>query len=67
MHDQLVTETATYTTQNKQTKQTNIPALSGFRTRDPSIQAAADLRLTVQATGFGRLVPTFRLFDQNSV
>jgi hypothetical protein len=66
MHDQLVAETATYTTQNKPKRRTSLPS-AGFETRDPSIQAAADLRLTAQATGIGKLVLTFRLFDQNSV
>jgi hypothetical protein len=41
--DQLVAEAATCTTQ--QTQETNIHALRGIRTRDPSTKAAADLRL----------------------
>jgi hypothetical protein len=44
--DQPVAETSTYTGQhNTETQETNIHALSGIRTRDPSNQAAADLRL----------------------
>jgi hypothetical protein len=44
--DQPVSETSTYTGQhNTETQGTNIHALSGIRTRDPSNQAAADLRL----------------------
>jgi hypothetical protein len=46
MSDQLVTEASTYAGQyNIQTQETNIHALSGIRTRDPSNQDAADLRL----------------------
>jgi hypothetical protein len=44
--DQPVAEASTYTAQhNVQTQQTNIHAPSEIRTRDPSNQAAADLRL----------------------
>jgi hypothetical protein len=44
--DQPVSETSTCTGQhNIETQQTNIHALTGIRTRDPSNQAAADLRL----------------------
>jgi hypothetical protein len=43
--DQLVSETSTCTGQNIETQETNIHALSGIRTRHPSNQAAADLRL----------------------
>jgi hypothetical protein len=44
--DQPVAEASTYTVQhNIETQETNIHALSGIRTRDPSNQAAADLRL----------------------
>jgi hypothetical protein len=44
--DQPVAEASTYTGQhNIETQETNIHALSGIRTRDPSNQAAADLRL----------------------
>jgi hypothetical protein len=44
--DQPVAETSTYTGQhNIYTQQTNIHAPSGIRTRNPSNQAAADLRL----------------------
>jgi len=40
---QLTTEAATYTTQQRQG--TNIHALCGIRNRDPSNQAASDLRV----------------------
>jgi hypothetical protein len=44
--DQPASETSTYTGQhNMETQETNIHALSRIRTRDPSNQAAADLRL----------------------
>jgi hypothetical protein len=43
MSDQPVAEAATCTTQ--QTQETSIHALIGIRTRDPSSQTAADLRL----------------------
>jgi hypothetical protein len=44
--DQPVSETSTCTVQhNIDTQETNIHALSGIRNRDPSNQAAADLRL----------------------
>jgi hypothetical protein len=44
--DQPVAEASSYTGQNNiETQETNIHALSGIRTRDPSNQAAADLRL----------------------
>jgi hypothetical protein len=44
--DQPVSEASTYKAQhNIETQETNIHALSGIRTRDPSNQAAADLRL----------------------
>jgi hypothetical protein len=44
--DQPVSETSTCTGQhNIQTQETNIHTLSGIQTRDPSNQAAADLRL----------------------
>jgi hypothetical protein len=44
--DQSVAETSTYTGQhNIETQETNIHALSGIQTRDPSNQAAAYLRL----------------------
>jgi hypothetical protein len=44
--DQPVSETTTCTGQhNIETQETNIHALSGIQTRDPSNQAAADLRL----------------------
>jgi hypothetical protein len=44
--DQTVTETSTCAGQhNIETQETNIHALSGIRTRDPSNQAAVDLRL----------------------
>jgi hypothetical protein len=44
--DQPVAETSTYTGQhNIETQQINIHAPSGIRKRDPSKQAAADLRL----------------------
>jgi hypothetical protein len=44
--DQPVTETSTYTGQhNIWTQETNIHVPSGIRTRDPSNQAAAELRL----------------------
>jgi hypothetical protein len=44
--DQPVAETSTYTGQhNIWTQQTNIHDSSGIRTRDPSKQVAADLRL----------------------
>jgi hypothetical protein len=46
MSDQPVSETSTCTGQhNIETQKTNIHALSGILTRDPSNQAAADLRL----------------------
>jgi hypothetical protein len=46
MSDQPVSETSTYTGQhNIETQGTNIHALSRIRTRYPSNQAAADLRL----------------------
>jgi hypothetical protein len=46
MSDQPVSETSTYIGQhNIETQETNINALSGIRTCDPSNQAAADLRL----------------------
>jgi hypothetical protein len=44
--DQPVSETSTCTGQhNMETQETNIHALSWIRTRDPSNQAAANLRL----------------------
>jgi hypothetical protein len=44
--DQPVSETSTCTGQhNIETQETNVHALRGIRTRDPSNQAAADLRL----------------------
>jgi hypothetical protein len=44
--DQPVAEASTYTEQhNIETQETNIRAFSGIRTRDPSNQAAVDLRL----------------------
>jgi hypothetical protein len=44
--DQPVAKASTYTGQhNIETQETNIHALTGIRTRDPSNQAAADLRL----------------------
>jgi hypothetical protein len=44
--DQPVAEASTYTGQhNIETQETNMHALSGIRARDPSNQAAADLRL----------------------
>jgi hypothetical protein len=44
--DQPLAETSTYTGQhNIYIQETNIQAPSGIRTRDPSIQATADLRL----------------------
>jgi hypothetical protein len=44
--DQPVAKASTYPRQhNVQTQDTNIHALSGIRSRDPSNQAAADLRL----------------------
>jgi hypothetical protein len=44
--DQPIVEASTCTGQhNIETQETNIHALSGIRTRDPSNQAAADLRL----------------------
>jgi hypothetical protein len=44
--DQPVAEASTYTGQhNIETQETDIHALSGIRTRDPSNQAAEDLRL----------------------
>jgi hypothetical protein len=44
--DQPVAMASVYTGQhNTETQQTNIHALSGIRIRDPSNQAAADLRL----------------------
>jgi hypothetical protein len=44
--DQPVAKASTYTGQhNRETEETNIHTLSGIRTRDPSNQAAADLRL----------------------
>jgi hypothetical protein len=44
--DQPVVEASTYTGQyNVETQETNIHVLSAIRTRDPSNQAAADLRL----------------------
>jgi hypothetical protein len=44
--DQPVAEASTYTGQhNIETQETNIHALSGIRTRDPSNQAAAGVRL----------------------
>jgi hypothetical protein len=44
--DELVSETSTYTGQhNIETQETNIHTFSGIRTRDPSNQAAAGLRL----------------------
>jgi hypothetical protein len=54
--DQPVSETSTCTGQhNIETQETNIHAFSGIRTRDPSNQAAADLRL--RPRGYrGRLV-----------
>jgi hypothetical protein len=46
MSDQSVAEASTYTGQhNIETQETNIHSLSDIRTRDPSNQAAADLRL----------------------
>jgi hypothetical protein len=46
MSDQLVAEiaTATYTTHNKRERPTSMPS-AGFQARDPSVQAAVDLRL----------------------
>jgi hypothetical protein len=50
MSDQPVAETSTYTGQhNIQTQQTRIHAPKGILTRDPSNQAAADLRLRPRA------------------
>jgi hypothetical protein len=44
--DQPVSETSTFTGQhNIETQETNIHALSGIQTHDPSNQATADLRL----------------------
>jgi hypothetical protein len=46
--DQPVAEASTYTGQQYiETQETNIHALSGIRTRDPSNQAAADLRTSI--------------------
>jgi hypothetical protein len=51
MSDQPVAETSTYTGQHDiETQETNIHALSGIRTCDPSNRVAADLRLR-PATG----------------
>jgi hypothetical protein len=44
LSDQLVAETATYTTHNKEKGRT-VHAISGIRARDSSNRAAADLRL----------------------
>jgi hypothetical protein len=45
--DQPVAEASTYTGQhNIETQETNVNALSGIQTRDPSNQAAVDLRLS---------------------
>jgi hypothetical protein len=44
--DQPVAEASTYTRHHDKKQETNIHALSGIRTRDPSNQAAADLRLS---------------------
>jgi hypothetical protein len=47
--DQLVAEASSYTGQhNIETQETNIHTLNGIRTRDPSIQAAVDLRLRLR-------------------
>ena len=59
MSDQLVSEAAIFTT--KQTHETNIHALSGIRTRDPSNRAAAELRSDRMATGIGLSVRIFLL------
>jgi hypothetical protein len=58
--DQPVAEASTYTGQhNIETQETNIRALSGIRARDPSNQAAADLRL--RPRGYrGRLLYFFK-------
>jgi hypothetical protein len=53
--DQPVSDTSTCTGQhNIETQETNIHALNGIRTRDPSNQAAADLTLDRAATEVGK-------------
>jgi hypothetical protein len=56
MSDQLVSEAAIYTT--KQTHETNIHALSGIRTRDPSNRSAAELRLDYRDRTFCAYIST---------
>ena len=51
INDQVVTEAATYTTQ--QTQDANIHALSGIRTRDPKNQATPHIRSDRAATRIG--------------
>jgi hypothetical protein len=59
--DQPVAEASTYTGHhNIETQETNIHALSGIRTRDPSNEAAADLRL--RRRGYRRRLIIFHLF-----
>jgi hypothetical protein len=48
MSDQPVAETSTCTGQHNITQVTNIHVWSGIRTRDPSNQAAADLRFILR-------------------
>jgi hypothetical protein len=50
--DQPVAEASTYTGQHK-IQETNIHAPSGIRTRDPSNQGAADLRIRPRVTRIG--------------
>jgi hypothetical protein len=55
--DQPVAEASTYTGQhNIETQETNIPALSGMRARDPSNQAALDLRLRPRGYRVGSII-----------
>jgi hypothetical protein len=64
---QPVAETSTCTGQhNIETQETNIHAISGIRTRDPSNQAAADLRL--RPRGYrGRLPVHYALIFNNQI
>jgi hypothetical protein len=49
--------------QRKQTQQTNIHVISGFRTRNPSNQAAANTRLRPHSAGIGLEIINFQLND----
>ena len=59
--DQLIAEAFTYTTQ-QQTRETNICALSGFRTRGPSNQTASDPSLRLQDRRHLFFIKFFKFF-----